>query len=577
MEVIVMEAALAPQHNAVARSWQRSRLCGLDESADLTMPYSPWSESENRFTKAALPVLDNLSAAMPASETALVLLDAAGRVLVRRSDDGELSRRMDRGSSAPGFVWTEEAAGATAVGVALEERIAALTVGSDHFLEALRDLACAAAPIVNPLTQKLEGVIDLTSLSRDGSPLMMPLVLQIAEMIKTRLVEGGSVAERALLDRFLRERRSEGQLVMVLGERTELTTASASALLAPSDRVLLAQRSIELLNKVDRATETVPLSNGHLVNVRFERVTADDDAVGTLLELQSATSGRQSRRSRSNSVRRRERSVSLPAVGRSQASQFLRMKAAQLSEQRFPVIITGESGVGKTSLARAMAAPEHDTVLIDLDQMTADAESSFMREIQSIVGAGGHCVVVRAIETLSDQGLTTLATLAETAEANNCRVICTMVSTDEDRSTREPSFGVRLHVPPLRERPEDLLELAPAVLAHRGLNVWITSPVMRALMRYEWPGNVRELDSVLCAMAASSRGSDITLQDLPAFYQRGNTRLRRIEQVERSAIAQALVEAGGNKTRAAKSLEIGRATLYRKMRLYGLDTNLLPV
>jgi transcriptional regulator of acetoin/glycerol metabolism len=100
---------------------------------------------------------------------------------------------------------------------------------------------------------------------------------------------------------------------------------------------------------------------------------------------------------------------------------------------------------------------------------------------------------------------------------------------------------------------------------------------MRALMRYEWPGNVRELDSVLCAMAASSRGSDITLQDLPAFYQRGNTRLRRIEQVERSAIAQALVEAGGNKTRAAKSLEIGRATLYRKMRLYGLDTNLLPV
>jgi transcriptional regulator of acetoin/glycerol metabolism len=72
-------------------------------------------------------------------------------------------------------------------------------------------------------------------------------------------------------------------------------------------------------------------------------------------------------------------------------------------------------------------------------------------------------------------------------------------------------------------------------------------------------------------------GSELTLADLPVQYHRGGRRLRRIEHVERAAIVQALAEAGGNRTKAAGILEIGRATLYRKMRVYGLGPDSVAI
>jgi transcriptional regulator of acetoin/glycerol metabolism len=94
---------------------------------------------------------------------------------------------------------------------------------------------------------------------------------------------------------------------------------------------------------------------------------------------------------------------------------------------------------------------------------------------------------------------------------------------------------------------------------------------IQSLMRYDWPGNVRELDDLVRALLSRKRTTDIVVADLPPDYQRSNRRLRRIDLVERAAIARALQEAQGNKTKAAEALEIGRATLYRKIRAYGLD------
>jgi transcriptional regulator of acetoin/glycerol metabolism len=79
---------------------------------------------------------------------------------------------------------------------------------------------------------------------------------------------------------------------------------------------------------------------------------------------------------------------------------------------------------------------------------------------------------------------------------------------------------------------------------------------------------------VVRGILTRKRTTDIVLADLPPVYQRGSRRLRRIEQVERAAIVKALLEVDGNKTKAAALLEIGRATLYRKIRSYGLDLEL---
>jgi transcriptional regulator with AAA-type ATPase domain len=238
-------------------------------------------------------------------------------------------------------------------------------------------------------------------------------------------------------------------------------------------------------------------------------------------------------------------------------------------------VVSGEAGVGKLTLARMLATGVHGPVLLDAGQATRDGEGALLREIEAVVAMRDRCIIVHQVGALSADGIQRLAALAESAEDKASRVICTLTAVEGAESSTQPAFGVRLHVPALRDRPEDLLDLVPRLLSMRGSKVRLARPVMQALMRYDWPGNVRELDSVLSAMASSSRGSDINLSDLPAHYQRGSRRLRRIEHVERSAIIQALLESDGNKTKAAEILEIGRATLYRKMRVYGLESALI--
>ncbi|MCW2767878.1 MAG: modulated sigma54 specific transcriptional regulator, Fis family [Nocardioides sp.] len=560
---------------SVVRSWERSRMCGLDQGGGLTLPYVSQLEVDNRFTRAASPVLEQLGGMLAGCETAAVLLDPAGRFLMHRCDDRSLGRRMDTGQSTPGFVWAEEFSGTNAVGVALEEKVASWTTGQDHYLEALRDLSCAAAPIFNPFNRKLEGVIDLTALIHKASPLMMPMAIQAAQAIEERLVEAGSAAERTLLARFMSASRRPGRVVLVLGDRTEVATSNASSVLNRSDKTLLAQRADDLTSQHPVATESLPLGSGHTATVRFERIEMGGHRVGTLVELEVAPAATKPARDSAVSRRKASSGTDSPMAGRSQATEFLRAKVEQLRGTMFPLVISGEAGVGKLTLARMLTSGGQPPVLLDAGQTTRDSESALLREIEAMVAMRGRCVIVRQIGGLSADAVQRLAALAESAEENQSRVICTLTDRDRAESASQPTFGVRLHVPALRERSEDLLDLVPRLMGRRGAKLRLAPPVMQALMRYDWPGNVRELDSVLSAMASSSRGSEIHLADLPAHYQRGSRRLRRIEHVERSAIIQALLESEGNKTRAAEILEIGRATLYRKMRVYGLEPELI--
>ncbi len=95
-------------------------------------------------------------------------------------------------------------------------------------------------------------------------------------------------------------------------------------------------------------------------------------------------------------------------------------------------------------------------------------------------------------------------------------------------------------------------------------------------MRYDWPGNVRELENAIERAVALATGTQIQPEDLPeevrialpAVYAPG--RVRPLEEVERDYILAALQANGGNRTQTAAQLQIGIATLHRKIRAYGL-------
>ncbi|MGB8932448.1 MAG: sigma-54-dependent Fis family transcriptional regulator [Anaeromyxobacteraceae bacterium] len=142
---------------------------------------------------------------------------------------------------------------------------------------------------------------------------------------------------------------------------------------------------------------------------------------------------------------------------------------------------------------------------------------------------------------------------------------------------------VELPVPALRERREDILPLARVLLADAAMRMksgvkGLSPGSADQLLRYEWPGNVRELENAMERAVALARGSRVEVDDLPEEVRKAAPLpaaatagdVRPLDQVEKEYILAALERNGGNQTRTAKQLQIGSATLYRKLRLYGL-------
>ena len=141
---------------------------------------------------------------------------------------------------------------------------------------------------------------------------------------------------------------------------------------------------------------------------------------------------------------------------------------------------------------------------------------------------------------------------------------------------------VDLHVPPLRERRDDVLPLARILLASVAVRMnrkiaGLAPAAADQLLRYEWPGNVRELENAMERAVALTRASRVGLEDLPEEVRRARPRpipaggdVRPLAEVERDYIVHALQVNGGNQTHTAQQLQIGLATLYRRLKEYGL-------
>jgi two-component system, NtrC family, response regulator HydG len=140
---------------------------------------------------------------------------------------------------------------------------------------------------------------------------------------------------------------------------------------------------------------------------------------------------------------------------------------------------------------------------------------------------------------------------------------------------------IELRVPPLRERQDDILPLARTFLAEVAQRVGatvtgFTPRAVNQLCRYDWPGNVRELSNAVERAVVLAQGNRIDLEDLPEEIAGARprppaaSRLRPLEDVEREHILSVLEASGGNKAKAALHLGIGTATLFRKLRAYGV-------
>jgi DNA-binding NtrC family response regulator len=140
---------------------------------------------------------------------------------------------------------------------------------------------------------------------------------------------------------------------------------------------------------------------------------------------------------------------------------------------------------------------------------------------------------------------------------------------------------VEIHLPPLRERGEDIQPLAEHFLRkhterYRRGNMGFTPQALEALKEHAWPGNVRELDhvierAVLMSSSNAVTAFDLALQSTPDGRLSARLEEMSLEEAERLLIKKALARAEGNANRAAEALGVSRSALYRRLQKYGLS------
>jgi len=290
---------------------------------------------------------------------------------------------------------------------------------------------------------------------------------------------------------------------------------------------------------------------------------------------------------------------------------------AKVAVTRDPVLVLGESGTGKELVARAIHSqgPWAGQPFVPIDcgaltptliesEMFGHVRGAFTGATQSRQGllatAGEGTVFLDEIVELPVELQSKLLRALQEREikplGSNQRIPVKariVAATNQElqaaikRGTFRKELYFRLNVvsiklPPLRERREDIPGLVRFFLAKHqaqaGGITGVSEEVMARLISYDWPGNVRELENCIQRALALGSAPEIRVVDLPSnlLYFEGQARhdpraLATLQELEQRAILQALEATKGDRIRAAKLLGIGKTTIYRKLKEYGLD------
>ncbi len=616
-------SAAIPARNFVVASWLRSQQLGINPTGR-SAPLVARGEAVDRLRRhhadlisAAAKVFLEVADIFSGSRSIMLLTNNDGVVLDAVGDRQTLDQgeniHLTRGGS-----WSEDAIGTNGIGTALATGRPAQVHAAEHFCEGIKAWTCAAAPIFEPGTGAMLGVVDISGPPSTYQRNNLSLAVSTARQIEMVLAERAANERMRLLEVCL-DRISEtdvaGMVAIDRAGRLVHRTGRVPSLVELGQRVPGLDGNLAVEDWAGRLPEGLRAE-------WFSPVTVDGRAIGAVLVVpartRSATPGQQG---------------AFDAIlGRSPVMTEELGRARQLVGKQVPVLIEGETGVGKELFARAIHFahdPRRPFIVLNCGAVAKDllAAELFGHVRGAFTGAtsegragrfelanGGTLCLDEVGELPLDLQPILLRVLEEGVIyrlgdgqprrvevrllALTNRILLDEVAAGRFRRDLYHRISVtRIRPPPLRERHGDvelLVEHFNAALAERHdvPRRRFGPEVMGLLAAYHWPGNVRELRNVVESLLLMSDTPEVRLDELAAGLSSEPIGLAppaasdthagleataslattaSLETTERAAIVAAVRMCHGNLTAAAKSLGVSRSTLYRKVERYRLQ------
>lgn len=597
----------------VARSWQRSLAAGLSPIGRLhcndnvagialgrlrTLNHELISHSE--------PVMEYLFEQVRRSHSMVILADPQG-LLMHTLGDLDFLSKAERVALMCGASWHESQRGTNAIGTAVAENHDVEINGAEHYLERNGFLTCAAAPIMSARGQLL-GILDISGDHRSRHPHTLGLVSTAARMIENSLVLASC----------------RNQTVVRLHARAEgIGTVAQGVLAFAEDGWLVGanRRGLELLGLQHADIGTI--SWPHLFAEAIGQLHGNSPKSGGRPVSLHTLSGQLLHAQLNGQSRARQHLVVAAAPVRDALHQLdsgdvrwrvAAEKARRVADKAIPLLVLGESGVGKELFARAVhdssqrrarpfvavncaALPEH---LIEAELFgyvsgaftgaSRHGSTGRLREAEGgtlfldEIGDMPLALQTRLLRVLQEKQVMPLGSATPVkvdfalicATHHNLKQALALGRFRTDLYYRINGLAVQL--PALRER-DDFAELTRRLLLQLSPDepLQIMPALLGALAHHEWPGNLRQYSHVLRTAVAllDDHETVISWAHMPddlvpelqlqqrAYAEAGPA--QNLEQLSLSAIRQALENARGNVSAAARQLGISRQTLYRKL------------
>jgi sigma-54 dependent transcriptional regulator, acetoin dehydrogenase operon transcriptional activator AcoR len=618
--------------SVVASSWQRSQDHGIPverHGAPLVVEaeFVDHHSLHSPLVEAARSALNQASLFLAKANSMIILTDPSGLVLETAGDP----RTIDFGHLVhleQGGLWKETDIGTNAIGTAIAALEPVQIHGAEHFCDDVGVWTCAATPIWHPEDGDLLGVVDISGPARTFNPQSLAFAVAVRHQIEGAIARSINGDHERLIRYFLQKRSLwANEHIVAIDHRGKIVYGADSALrdlerhhpgLASGGRI----SPLKDLRAVDWASALREL----LPSASTEAVIDQNRQLGAIIVLHN------------------RRRPFVPAAGRplteglcdfdeilgdSPAMQEVKELARKMALTGAPILIEGETGVGKELFARAIhsAGPTSSGpfVPVNCGAIPRDLFGSefFGYSKGAFTGAReqGHAGKIEA----ADGGLLCLDEVGEMPLEHQPFLLRVLedgmvyrIGSNEGQPVRlrlvsmtnrnllaEAEAGrfrrdlyyriavLRLQIPPLRDRGDDVVELVHHFASKAASRMERPLPrfdaeVFRIFRLYSWPGNVRELRNVVENMILLGNPDQLGVADVPieireqtdqaaaslSVEQQSSPASPNLKLSERAAIEAALAEARGNLTDAAKRLGIARSTLYRKLDEYGLGRDL---